>query len=420
MKNSPQATSPLNTWSHYLEYLHAQPIDLELTRVTNVATSLNLLRPAPIIFTVAGTNGKGTTCRAIEMILLAAGYRVGVYTSPHLMYYSERVRICGKELEDLEHTKAFSVINIARSTTSLTYFEFGTLAALWLFKQAKLDIVILEVGLGGRLDATNIIDSDVAIITTIGRDHTDFLGVDYNSIGREKAGIFRKGKPAVVGEPNMPATIREVAKQKKARLYQYNRDWFYSVVGNYWVFKDQKGSIGYFPLPQIPIDNAATALAAIRMSSIQVNPIIIQRILHLVTLPGRFQTIAHAPQVILDVAHNPHAAQYLARKLIEIKKTSHIHAIVGMLRDKDVSETLSYLIPHVDYWYCATLTHPRGSSALYLMSFLKKATCFSSVAQAWRCAIAKAKKTDIILVFGSFHTVSEVIRSQTDKHKKIK
>ncbi|WP_157989771.1 bifunctional tetrahydrofolate synthase/dihydrofolate synthase [Candidatus Erwinia haradaeae] len=416
MDKSPQAASPLNTWLQYLECLHAQEIDLELKRVKHVAYILNLLTPAPIIFTVAGTNGKGTTCRAIEMILLAAGYKVGVYTSPHLIRYAERVRICGKELADLEHTKAFSVINIERSTTSLTYFEFGTLAALWLFKQANLDVVILEVGLGGRLDATNIIDSDIAVITTIACDHTAFLGENRESIGREKAGIFRRGKPAVVGEPNMPYTIKEVAKEKKAPLYQCNHDWFYSIINHHWIFKDQKGRIENLPLPQIPIGNAATALAAIRASSIPIDEVIIQRTLHLVTLPGRFQIVSEAPKVILDVAHNPHAAQYLAEKIMDMKQASRIHAIVGMLHDKDIAGTLSYLIPQIDYWYCASLKHPRGSSALYLMSYLKKAKCFSSVSHAWRYALMQAKIKDIILVFGSFYTVSQVMRETNNKN----
>ena len=199
----PQATSPLATWLHYLEHLHSQAIELGLDRIRDVAQRLDLLQPAPFIFTVAGTNGKGTTCRALEAVLMAAGFRVGVFSSPHLVRYTERVRVQGEELAESAHTASFAAIEAGRGTTSLTYFEFGTLSALMLFKQAALDVVILEVGLGGRLDATNIVDADVAVVTSIALDHTDWLGNDRESIGREKAGIFRQGKPAVVGEPDI-------------------------------------------------------------------------------------------------------------------------------------------------------------------------------------------------------------------------
>ena len=197
----PQATSPLATWLSYLEHLHSKTIDLGLARVSEVAGQMDIVKPAPFVFTVAGTNGKGTTCRTLETVLMAAGYKVGVYSSPHLVRYTERVRIQGAELPEAAHTASFAEIEAARGDISLTYFEYGTLSALWLFKQAQLDVVILEVGLGGRLDATNIVDADVAVVTSIALDHTDWLGPDRESIGREKAGIFRAGKPAVVGEP---------------------------------------------------------------------------------------------------------------------------------------------------------------------------------------------------------------------------
>lgn len=224
----PQATSPLAAWLYYLERLHSQPIELGLERVKQVAERLDLLKPAPKVFTVAGTNGKGTTCCTLESILLAAGLRVGVYSSPHLLRYTERVRIQGQELPEAEHSHSFAKIEAGRKDISLTYFEFGTLSALQLFKQAKLDVVILEVGLGGRLDATNIVDSDVAAITSIAIDHTDWLGFDRESIGREKAGVFRAGKPAVVGEPDMPQSIADVAAKLGAHLYQRDIAWQFS------------------------------------------------------------------------------------------------------------------------------------------------------------------------------------------------
>ncbi|HCT7673947.1 TPA: bifunctional tetrahydrofolate synthase/dihydrofolate synthase, partial [Klebsiella quasipneumoniae] len=249
----PQATSPLATWLSYLEHLHSKTIDLGLARVSEVARQMDIVKPAPFVFTVAGTNGKGTTCRTLETVLMAAGYKVGVYSSPHLVRYTERVRIQGAELPEAAHTASFAEIEAARGDISLTYFEYGTLSALWLFKQAQLDVVILEVGLGGRLDATNIVDADVAVVTSIALDHTDWLGPDRESIGREKAGIFRAGKPAVVGEPDMPHTIAEVASEKGVLLQRRGVDWRYEVEGETWSFRDAGGALSRLPLPQVPL-----------------------------------------------------------------------------------------------------------------------------------------------------------------------
>ncbi len=252
----PQATSPLATWLSYLENLHGKTIDMGLERVSRVAALLDVAKPAPFVFTVAGTNGKGTTCRTLEAVLMAAGYRVGVYSSPHLVRYTERVRVQGEELAESQHTAAFAEIEAVRGETSLTYFEYGTLSALWLFKQAQLDVVILEVGLGGRLDATNLVDCDVAVITSIALDHTDWLGPDRESIGREKAGIFRAGKPAVVGETDMPHTIVQVAQEKGARLLCVNDAWRYEAERDGWRFSDGDGELTHLPLPQVPQPNA--------------------------------------------------------------------------------------------------------------------------------------------------------------------
>ena len=241
-KSIPQATSPLAAWLSYLENLHSKTIDMGLERVSQVAARLDVLKPAPFVFTVAGTNGKGTTCRTLESVLMAAGYRVGVYSSPHLVRYTERVRVQNRELPESAHTASFAEIEAARGETSLTYFEYGTLSALWLFKQAQLDVVILEVGLGGRLDATNIVDADVAVVTSIALDHIDWLGPDRESIGREKAGIFRANKPAVVGEPDMPHTIADVANEKGAQLLRRGVDWQYEVQDNGWRFSDAQGA----------------------------------------------------------------------------------------------------------------------------------------------------------------------------------
>ncbi|MBV4365584.1 bifunctional tetrahydrofolate synthase/dihydrofolate synthase [Erwinia phyllosphaerae] len=411
MDNLPQATSPLATWLHYLENLHTQAIELGLARVQRVATRLDLLTPAPVVFTVAGTNGKGTTCRTLETLLMAAGYRVGVYSSPHLLRYTERVRIQGAELPEADHTASFADIEQGRGDTSLTYFEYGTLSALWLFKRAQLDVVILEVGLGGRLDATNIVDADVAVITSIALDHTDWLGPDRESIGREKAGVFRGGKPAIVGEPDMPHTIAEVAATLGAQLHKRDRDWSFSVGEHDWSFTDQLGTLSGLPLPQVPLPNAATALAALRASPLKVDDAVLYG-LDKAVLPGRFQTVAQSPRIILDVAHNPHAAAYLAGRLSELPKTGKVHAVVGMLHDKDIIGTLACLKPQVDSWYCAPLEGPRGATAQQLAAHLPTtAQTFSSVAEAFKHALQQAHEQDIVLVCGSFHTVAHVMET---------
>lgn len=414
----PQATSPLATWLYYLERLHTQAIDLGLARIERVARTLDLLKPAPFVFTVAGTNGKGTTCRTLETLLMAAGYRVGVYSSPHLLRYTERVRVQGDELPEAAHTASFAAIEAGRGETSLTYFEFSTLSALQLFKQAALDVVILEVGLGGRLDATNIVDADVAVITSIALDHTDWLGPDRESIGREKAGVFRAGKPAVVGEPDMPHTIAQVAQEKGAQLLQLGHDWQWQPQANGWRFSEGRITLENLPLPQVPLPNAATALAALSASGLQVSESVVRQHLDKAILPGRFQTVAQSPQLILDVAHNPHAAAYLAGRLAQLPKQGVVRAVVGMLHDKDIAGTLACLAPQVDYWYLAPLEGPRGASAGQLLAELKtdRAQTFDSVAGAWRMAMQQADEQDIVLVCGSFHTVAHVMEAmETEK-----
>ncbi|WP_058912740.1 bifunctional tetrahydrofolate synthase/dihydrofolate synthase [Entomohabitans teleogrylli] len=409
IKSLPQATSPLATWLSYLENLHSKTIDLGLDRVRAVGQRLGVLKPAPKVFTVAGTNGKGTTCRTLEAMLMAAGYRVGVYSSPHLVRYTERVRIQGDELPEALHTASFAQIEAHRQQTSLTYFEYGTLSALLLFQQAALDVVILEVGLGGRLDATNIVDADVAVITSIALDHTDWLGPDRQSIGREKAGIFRAARPAVVGEPDMPETIAGVAREKGAQLQRRGVDWDYQLHADSWDFRDMHGVLSGLPLPQVPQPNAATALAALRASGIPASDEAIRAGIAGAILPGRFQTVALQPRVILDVAHNPHAAQYLASRLAQLPERGRVLAVIGMLHDKDIAGTLAHLSPQVDSWYCAPLEGPRGATAEQLIEHLGQGTVFACVADAWRAALRDARPQDIVLVCGSFHTVAQVM-----------
>jgi dihydrofolate synthase/folylpolyglutamate synthase len=410
----PQATSPLATWLYYLEHLHSKTIDLGLERVSAVAKKLHLLDPAPRVFTVAGTNGKGTTCRVLETILLAAGLRVGVYSSPHLIRYTERVRIQGQELAESQHCQAFATLEAGRGDISLSYFEYGTLSALQLFKQANLDVVILEVGLGGRLDATNIVDASVSVITSIALDHTDWLGPDRESIGREKAGIFRGQRPAVVGEPQMPDSIAQVADERGADLYCRGKQWGYELQGQQWRWFCDDGqsslTLAALPVPAVPLANAATALAALHYSGLNIAFEAICLGLRQAQLPGRFQQISDSPRVILDVAHNPHAAAYLAQRLAELdKQGGKVRAVIGMLADKDIPGTLACLAPQIDVWYCAPLEGPRGADVTQLTQHLLEPQAFNSVETAWKQAMHDADSRDIVIVCGSFHTVAHVM-----------
>lgn len=423
----PDAMSDLKTWLCYLEQLHPTIIELGLERVKTVAQRLNLLQPAPYIFTVAGTNGKGTTCRTLEMILLAFKKRVGVYSSPHLLRFTERVRINNQESSELETVKAFSEIEKSRGDISLTYFEYATLAALYQFKQAKLDVVILEVGLGGRLDATNIVDADIAVITTIAIDHVDYLGNTRESIGREKAGIFKTKSIAIVGEPDIPTTIWDVAKTVNCPLYALNRDWAYQKLNEtQWQFHSTNDLYQPLPLPNVPLANAATALAALSYSSLSVSQDAISQGLKQSSLIGRFQIIQTSPLVVIDVAHNPHAATYLVQQLEQLKAqqsfSGKVRFVIGMLKDKDIKTTLSILTG--DVWYCASLYGERGCNAQVLRQYLldngiTNVTTFDTVTDAYQRAKQEAKHDDIIVVCGSFHTVSEVLQNRSIEQKQL-
>lgn len=415
---APKATSPLSVWLSYLEHLHSSAIDMGLERVGKVGKILDVLRPAPKVITVSGTNGKGTTCHMLESILMASGLKVGVYSSPHLVRYTERVRIQGKELSETAFCDVFAQIEQARGDTSLTFFEYGTLAALKLFQQAELDVVILEVGLGGRLDATNIVDADIAAITSIALDHTDWLGSDREHIGHEKAGIFRKNHYAVVGEPDMPGSIALVADEKQAKLFRRGTDWSFSVDGEHWHWRSADQQFEKLPIPNIPLANAATAMAVVRCL-LKSEDNISQAITHQsivagmarAQLPGRFQIISQQPLVIFDVAHNPHAAGYLVEKLAQLPRQSDttVRLVIGMLGDKDIAGTLTTLAGQTDKWYIAPLNEFRGASANVLAQYLEEPAVFDSVEHAWQQAILDAKANDIVVVCGSFHTVAHVM-----------
>lgn len=409
---SPQATAALSTWLKYLEQLHTSAIDLGLDRVRQVAEQADLIKPAPCVITVAGTNGKGSTCAMLEAILLAAGYKVGVYSSPHLVRYNERVRINNQELDDSEHSWAFARVEAARGEISLSLFEFGTLAALTLFKQHQVDVVVLEVGLGGRLDATNIVDHDVCVITSLAIDHVDWLGDNIDVIGYEKAGIFRSGKPAICGQPHPPATVAAHADDIGAEFYQVGDQFDYQIEADCWHWQAGALTLSDLPLPSLPLPNAATALMALSVSGLNISDKNIVDGLRNASLPGRMQYVSEQPLVIMDVAHNPHSAQYFATQLAQIKKQQgkhKIHAVVAMLHDKDIAATVAAMRNSVDCWYPASLQGPRAATADEILQYLP-ANCigFSCPELAFDQALTQASADDVVIVFGSFYTVGQI------------
>lgn len=408
----PQATSSLEMWLDYLTSIHTSAIDLGLERVQTVAKAANLTKPAPKIITVAGTNGKGSTCALMEAILLDAGYSVGVYSSPHLIRYNERVRINGLDLEDEKHAQAFDFIEKQRGDITLSLFEFGTLAALRLFQTESVDVVLLEVGLGGRLDATNIVDHDVSVITSLAIDHVDWLGDDINVIGFEKAGIYRSGKPAICGQPKAPSTVAAHADDIGAEMYQVDIQYSYQLVDEKsWCWKHGSYELTDLPVPDLPLQNAATALMALGTSHLDISDVNIVNGLTNAKLPGRMQVLSEQPTILLDVAHNPHSAGYLADRVARQYANRRLHTVVAMLHDKDIEATLNTLAPISSNWYPASLTGPRAATANELIVHLPAASdSFDNPVEAFEAARRCASEDDVILVVGSFHTVGEVLQ----------
>ncbi|MFV0576971.1 MAG: bifunctional tetrahydrofolate synthase/dihydrofolate synthase [Vibrio sp.] len=420
-QNSPEATSPMSMWLHYLENIHTSAIDLGLDRVSKVAQAANLTKPAPTVITVAGTNGKGSTCALMEAILLDAGYKVGVYSSPHLISYNERVRINGVDAADELHTQAFAFIEEQRKETSLSFFEFGTLAALRIFQMEKVDVVLLEVGLGGRLDATNVVEHDVSIITSLAIDHVDWLGSDINVIGFEKAGIFRSGKPAICGQPKAPSTVAAHADDIGAELYQVGLQYSYKLNPEnpeLWRWQSGGFDLADLPVPSLPLANAATALMALSTTDLNISDINVVNGLRNAKLAGRMQVLAEKPYILVDVAHNPHSAEYLVTQLKAKYTGKTIRAVVGMLHDKDIKSTLDVLSPVVDHWYPASLHGPRAANVTELVAHLPHSEGqFETPVDAFKAALTQANDEDILLVVGSFHTVGEVLNYWTQDEK---
>jgi len=416
---TPQATSSLLVWLDYLNSIHTSAIELGLDRIQVVASQANLIKPAPKVITVAGTNGKGSTCALIESILIDAGYHVGVYSSPHLIHYTERVRINGKELSDQEHIDAFVKIEHYRSDVSLSFFEFSTLSALQLFKTNNVDVVVLEVGLGGRLDATNVVDHDVSVITSLAIDHVDWLGDDINVIGYEKAGIFRPNKPAICGQPNPPASVAAHADDINANFYQVGIQFQYQVNKSSWCWNCAAFELSDLPIPSLPLPNAATALMALGSLDLEISDINIVNGLKNAHLPGRMQIISTDPDILLDVAHNPHAAKYLSQQLQKKYGDKRIHAVIGMLHDKDIKETIANLVPVITHWYPCSLSGPRAAKASELTCYLSdNVSEFDCPVSAFKAALTQAQEMDVIVVIGSFYTVGEVLEYWQNKESK--
>ena len=413
-----------------METLHPREIELGLERVREVSQRLALDQPGFCIITVAGTNGKGSTVAMLEAVLHAAGYRVGSYSSPHLIDYNERVRLRTEPVSDADLCAAFERVEAARADTPLTYFEFGTLAAVELFRQHGMQIVVLEVGLGGRLDAVNAWDADVALISRIGIDHTDWLGPDRESIGREKAGVFRAGRPAICSDPSPPASIAHAATHIGARLLQIGRDFSFETQDTAWLWRHAQRVRSALPFPAMRGDyqlyNAAGVLMALETLADRypVTQAEVRSGLLSAVLPGRFQTLPGAPLRVLDVAHNLQAIESLITNLQRQPTAARTIAVCGMLKDKPLAEVMQAMLPVVHVWHLASLTTGRGASAQDLHAALVRAgvtapvTQHADVTQAYAAALADAGPGDRVVVFGSFHTVGGILRQL--QHERVR
>jgi dihydrofolate synthase / folylpolyglutamate synthase len=422
--NAGMTMNSLADWLAHCERLHPKTIELGLERVRKVAERLQLRFDCPVV-TVAGTNGKGSTCALLEAIALQAGYKAGVYTSPHLVHFEERCRIGGAIVQADALVPQFERVEAARAVddVSLTYFEFTTLAILCLMAASGLDVAILEVGLGGRLDAVNVLDTDCAIVTSIDLDHMEFLGPDRESIGREKAGILREGKPAIVSDPVPPHSVIQYASAIGADLWLLGRDFNFSGDKQQWAWAGRGRRYSGLAYPALrganQLLNASGVLAALEAlrPRLPVNAQAIRNGLAFVELPGRFQIVPGQPALVLDVAHNPHAVATLAANLDAMGFYPTTHGVFGAMADKDFAAILAKMGPLVDRWYFTDLPTPRAATAQALLATWQglpgrrdvPASTHASPEDALRAAVAAAEPADRILVFGSFYTVGGVL-----------
>lgn len=412
------AKSNLTEWLSYLESIHSIEIDLGLSRIAEVAKKLQVEFSASTVITVAGTNGKGTTCAFLENAFLAQNLTCAVYSSPHIERFNERLRINRTEIDDNALVNAFEQIESTRGNISLTYYEYTTLAAFLILMLEKPDVIILEVGLGGRLDATNIIDANISVITTIDLDHQAFLGTTREAIGFEKAGIMRANKFAIIGDTLPPQSLAKHANEIGALARFREQDFTVEQQdNNTWLWRNTGIEFSSLSQCHIPQDNVATAIMVLttlaEKLSLTLDSHFINQIIEQTQVAGRLEKFSLDCDVILDVGHNPQAARYLAAQL-QALNYPNVHAVVGMLADKDIINTTAPLISLVDQWYVGTLNVSRGCTANTMAKTIQinhgKVNCFDNVSQAFKMAKQNAKATDLILVFGSFYTVAEIRR----------
>ena len=429
--NKPNNQSPLDSWVEWLLHLHTQEIDLGLDRISVVADFMQVKRPAPIVITVAGTNGKGSSVAMLSAIFNAAGYKVGTYTSPHIVSFNERIQINNQPVSEQFIVDAFTAIELARQETKLTYFEFSTLAALLIFTESPLDVVILEVGLGGRLDAVNVVDADATLITAIDIDHIDWLGDDRSIIATEKAGVMREKQLSVCSDPDVPASLLEYSNKLKVDLYVLNRDYVYELQPQQWKLINLNTSdhIDGLSLPalqgEFQVQNAAGVIELIyQMNRHQKFNLVITKKqlnqgLQNVSHPGRLQKKQVGQQQwLIDVAHNPQSAQVLS-EFLNTSKLGSLTSIFSALNDKDMLPMVKSLAPYISEWYVADLHIPRASSLEELTQVLLSAGVsksdiynFSNIEEA--VVDLQQKRQREVLVWGSFFTVSQVLQSLPD------
>ncbi len=406
----------LGDWLYHLENSHRQEIQLGLTRVNAVASNLDLLHWDTQIITVAGTNGKGSTVATLEAIYATAGYNVGSYTSPHLMVFNERIRVNQQPITDEMLCAAFVAIEEGRAGIPLTYFEVATLAALWYYKQCVLDVIILEVGIGGRLDATNIIDADLAIITTVDLDHEDYLGHTIEAIGYEKAGILRANKPFIYADNHPPASVVKQARLLNTEMYCLGTNYFFSTTKDSLQLTLPTGESILLPLPKINLKAAAAAsIASTCLQSIlPVTLIQLVTAMRAVRIDGRQQVVNHAITTVFDVSHNPQAVSLLADFIRGYQPKDKVHAVFSGLKDKDLCGLIKPMLSCVDFWYPAVLSGKRAASESLLLAAFRAencfmSTCFDDPMIAYHAVMQRAKQGDLIVVYGSFLTVSAIM-----------
>jgi len=421
-----QDFTSLDQWLYYLENLHSSEIDLGLSRISQVAERLAIDLSFAKVITVAGTNGKGTTCAFIENALLSQNHigsprGVAVYSSPHIEHFNERLRINKKDVEDQPLIDAFKQIEAARKEISLSYYEYTTLASLLVLMHVKPSYIILEVGLGGRLDATNIIDADIAVITTIDLDHQSFLGNDRESIGFEKAGIMRQNQDIVIGDTNIPKSVLAYANKlhenRIDRIFSRGEDFAVNNGQDHWSWQTKNTQLAELITTYIPRDNVATALMVLEALNLTLTAESVNKIISITKVPGRTELIKQVNHcdVILDVGHNPQATRYLSAYLKQVKKQAgyqNIYAVVSMLGDKDISSSLQPLQNEIDFWYTGALSVPRAATKETMQNklalFTDAINCFDNVDEAFKMANKQASASDLIIVFGSFFTVSKI------------